>query len=306
MARALLTDVLPSEIVSHVIEPYYDLDDLLFRFLDEDELNEELWKRMFTQRYGDRHDSTMVPWSVQQKALDETSEDKDGDKDLLIITLMAGYFDTFNPADLFTYKNRNKFTDLVMWVYIKRYRDNIKLDEFLLAQYDTLLRTSKYSTLLFLVKQVGTIFDIYSFLEKFILQTELDEYESRDDPTFCHAMELIKRVINHGITKDYRPLDHRFLLEESKIERSVFDWLIYYMPELAGYYIDTFEVDEVLDYMSLVVTETYLHTTAQTNNVVLYQKLQAKKPILARIKNRRGEYAHDLMSCVSVFSRNKT
>lgn len=289
MARELLIDVLPETIVSHIVEPYYSFTDLLFRYLDDDEINTHLWKRMFEQHYPRIYDMRMYPLNVQQQALNKAPEDQD----LLTITLMLGYFTDFGLEKMFTYQNNNKFTDLTMWVYLKRHHDRIDLDNFLLSQYDDLIKAREFSTLLFLVKQVGVIFDVYPFLEEFVA---LDKNDENDEMSMKirHRNELIQRVIDHGIAEDYRPLDHHFTPREWDTETSVFEHLIVYIPELAEYYIDTFEVDEVIDYMLLIDTETYLHVAARADNPVLYQKLQTKKPILARIKNTNGKRPRDI------------
>lgn len=209
--------------------------------------------------------------------------------------MMLGYFNTFSTADAFSYKNRDKFTDLVMWVFLKRYQHRIDLGEFLLSLYTYLVNTYKFSTLLFLVNQVGVIFDIYSFLEEFIPINYTDKADNKiTNMGVRHRNELIRRVIDHGIAEGYRPLDHHFVPSGWGLQVLVFEYLIVNMPALAEYYIDTFEDNEVLDYMLLSDTDTYLHTAAHVDNPSLYYKLRAKKLILCRIKNRNGQYASDI------------
>lgn len=284
MTQALLTSILPQEIVSHIVEPYCDFTDLLRRFLDENELNAELRTHMFTHRYPDIYDLQMDHSIIQELALIEAGADPVH----LIIVLMMGYFDTCPREDLFGYPHENIFTDLMMWVYVKRY--HIDLAEFLPTHLSDLVTTGKFSTLTFVVNQVGIIFNVHLFLEHLVLANIITETNNVDETGDRRAWELTRLVIDHGIKDGYRPLDHHFCVH-TNIRISVFGYLITHMPTLAEYYIDSFGVDEALDYMLLVNGETYLHVAARHGDTCIYRKIRDRKPILERIKNRDGEYA---------------
>lgn len=207
---------------------------------------------------------------------------------------MLGYFDTFPPEDLFSLHHRYVFTDLSMWVFLKRNQGRINLAEFLLDHSTDLIKMYKFGTILFLLNTTQVELDMFRFFEVFTVH--VTDVDLLSELGVVYAEELMRYMIEYGLAEDYRPLDYRFIPAEWGIEISVFEYLIVNMPTLATYYIDTFEPGVVVDYLAITEGETYLHIAAREGNLSVYTKLSEREPVLTRIRNRQGQYADHILA----------
>lgn len=69
MTHEILVDFLPEQIVTHVIEPYYDVTDLAYHYLYNNELNTTLWEQAFKEHYPATYTIRMYPDLVQHRAV---------------------------------------------------------------------------------------------------------------------------------------------------------------------------------------------------------------------------------------------
>lgn len=290
----MLGEMLPEEIIRNVIEPYYDVSDLAYQYVINNELNLPVWEQIFKHHYPEVYKHGMDPAAVRRSFFLTPYED------LFLITVMLGYFDTFPPEELMSDKEYTEdISDLMMWVFLKRNQNRINLAQFFQTYWEQLVSWFKVGTILFLIQQVGLVFNLFRFVELLInTQYEIDpnlDPEDFGEMTVVYAEKLMRYVVDYGLTENYRLLDHRFIPSETRTETSVFGYLMLNMPTVAAYYIDVFEADEVLDYLLIVGGESYLHIAVRRGVVSLYDKLLTKKPILLRMRDIQGRYAHDLV-----------